>query len=59
VRADNASAGAALERPCANDIDLGLGSPVNGTVSDPGFVIRAWQAVIAYMLMDYRFVFEQ
>jgi hypothetical protein len=51
---------APLERPCANDMNLATGELVNGgTTQDPNYVIRAWQAVVAYMLMDYRFVFEQ
>jgi len=51
---------AALERPCANDMNLATGELVNGgTTQDPSYIIRAWQAVVAYMLMDYRFVFEQ
>ena len=55
-----ASVPAALERPCANDMNLATGEIVNGgTTEDPQYVIRAWQAVVAYMLMDYRFVFEQ
>lgn len=59
---DGVAAGisAALERPCANDMNLATGEIVNGgTTQDPEYVIRAWQAVVAYMLMDYRFVFEQ
>lgn len=59
---DGVAAGAppALERPCANDMNLATGEIVNGgTTEDPQYVIRAWQAVVAYMLMDYRFVFEQ
>ena len=27
--------------------------------ADPQYVVRAWQGVIAYLLMDYRFGFEQ
>lgn len=51
---------APLERPCANDMNLATGEVVNGgTTQDPNYTIRAWQAVVAYMLMDYRFVFEQ
>ncbi len=51
---------APLERPCANDMNLATGEIINGgTTQDPNYVIRSWQAVIAYMLMDYRFVFEQ
>jgi hypothetical protein len=26
--------------------------------SDPNFTIRAWQAVMAYMLSDWRFLYE-
>jgi len=48
-----------LSRPCRNDQDLGTGVAVSGgTTNDPTYMVRAWQAVIAYMLMDYRFVFE-
>jgi len=51
---------AQLDRPCANDVDLATGaarSPA-GTTTDPDYTVRAWQTVIAYMLMDYRFLFE-
>ena len=27
--------------------------------ADPSYVVRAWQGVIAYLLMDYEFGFEQ
>lgn len=48
-----------LERPCANDMDLSTGQlQPGGTTQDPQYVVRAWQAVVAYMLMDYAFVFE-
>jgi hypothetical protein len=51
---------AQLDRPCANDVDLATGAARTpaGTVTDPTYVVRAWQTVIAYMLMDYRFLFE-
>jgi hypothetical protein len=56
---DHAGAPAALDRPCSDDIDLGTGAAVaGGTTTDPTYMVRAWQAVIAYLLMDYRFVFE-
>ena len=48
-----------LDRPCANDMDLSTGMLTNGgTTEDPEYVIRAWQTVVAYMLMDFNFVFE-
>lgn len=53
-------ASASLDRPCAGDVDLisgQLASPP-GTVADPEFVIRAWQTVIAYLLMDARFLLD-
>ena len=40
------------------NIDLATGVEGGGTTQDAQYVIRAWQAVIAYMLMDYNFVFE-
>jgi hypothetical protein len=52
---------ATLNRPCANDFDLVSGAlkvPA-GRVADPQFTVRAWQAVVAYLLMDYRFIAEQ
>jgi len=49
----------ALSRPCANDVDVTTGAFGNfGTVNDPAFVVRAWQTVIAYLLMDYDFLFD-
>jgi hypothetical protein len=29
-----------------------------GITTDPSYMIRSWQAVIAYMLMDYKFLFQ-
>ncbi|MCS6912092.1 MAG: hypothetical protein RMK29_07080 [Myxococcales bacterium] len=29
-----------------------------GFADDPRYVVRAWQAVVAYLLLDYRFLFE-
>lgn len=51
---------AALNRPCANDVDLVTGQArvPAGTVNDPEFVVRGWQTVIAYLLMDYKFMME-
>ena len=63
ARTDFTSSGAGmrLARPCANDVDVVTGQAVTpaGTVNDPQFVVRAWQTVIAYLLMDYRFITEQ
>lgn len=59
ARDDHASAGNNLERPCKNDVNPYSGAPVSGNGTDANKMIRAWQAVIAFMLMDYRFVFEQ
>lgn len=62
ARTDFASSGAGmrLARPCANDVDVQTGAArvPAGTVNDPQFVVRAWQTVIAYLLMDYRFIME-
>jgi hypothetical protein len=49
---------ASLGRPCASDMDLATGNLVSGTTQDATYSIRAWQTVIAYMLMDYTFIFE-
>ena len=34
------------------------GGPNNSLQEDPDYVIRSWMAVVAYMLADYRFVYE-
>jgi hypothetical protein len=49
-----------LERPCAGDIELSSGQPIaGGTTRDNLYVIRAWQAVVATLLMDPRFTLEK
>jgi hypothetical protein len=49
----------ALERPCASDIDVATGVvQKTGTTQDPTYVLRAWQGLVAYLLMDDRFVLE-
>ena len=62
ARTDGLSSGAGtrLARPCANDVDVitGAARTPAGTVNDPQFAVRAWQTVIAYLLMDYRFITE-
>lgn len=47
-----------LERPCANTVDVRTGVATAGTSKDPTYVLRAWQGVLAYLLMDDRFVLE-
>jgi hypothetical protein len=48
-----------LERPCAGDVELSTGLPLTGTTRDDLYVIRAWQAVVASLLMDPRFTLEK
>lgn len=48
-----------LERPCASDVELSTGLPASGTTQDRQYVIRAWQAVVATMLLDPRFTLEK
>jgi hypothetical protein len=52
---------AALERPCSSDLNLetGLTSSVSGIVRDETYVVRAWQAVLAAVLLDPRFTLER
>jgi hypothetical protein len=53
------AASVALDRPCAADLDLGTVTPTpGGIVADPQFTVRAWQAVVAFLLMDPDFVLE-
>ena len=47
-----------LERPCAADIDVATGQVLAGTKTDPTYMRRAWQGLLAYLLMDDRFVLE-
>jgi hypothetical protein len=48
-----------LERPCAGDVELSTGAVLTGTTRDDAYVIRAWQAVVATLLMDPRFTLEK
>ncbi len=50
---------AALQRPCANDVELSTGAVVAGTTQDSTYAVRAWQAVIATLLLDPRFTLEK
>lgn len=54
------SESATLERPCTGDIDVATGRTVmGGTTRDDAYVIRAWQAVVAALLLDPRFTLEK
>jgi hypothetical protein len=39
-------------------LDTGTALDGGGLTSDPNYTIRAWTAVVAYLLSDYRFVYE-
>ncbi len=47
-----------LERPCSTDIDVATGQVSPGTTQDPTYMLRAWQGVLAHLLMDDQFVLE-
>ncbi|MBT9560916.1 MAG: hypothetical protein IV100_33130, partial [Myxococcales bacterium] len=47
-----------LERPCSTDIDVATGVVSAGMTTDPTYVIRAWQGLLSYLLMDDHFVLE-
>lgn len=54
-----AAAGRADLGPCRATTDYSTGATVpGGFTDDPQYVVRAWQGVVSYMLMDYRFLFE-
>lgn len=48
-----------LQRPCSPTVDTATGQSVEGNEDDAGYTVRAWQAVIASLLMDPRFVLER
>jgi hypothetical protein len=52
---------ATLDRPCSSDVNLetGVTTPGAGITQDPTYVIRAWQAVLATLLLDPRFTLER
>jgi hypothetical protein len=39
-------------------LDTGAAIDGGGLTTDPNYTIRAWTAVVAYLLSDYRFVYE-
>lgn len=49
-----------LPTRCRRTKDLMTGENLSGggIVSDPNYTIRAWTAVVAYLLSDYRFLYE-
>jgi hypothetical protein len=45
--------------PCSSTMDFATGEPwPGGFDEDPGYVVRAWQGVLAYLLSDYLFLSE-
>lgn len=45
--------------PCGTEVDSITGEPLaNPITDDPNYTVRAWQAVITYMLSDFRFLTE-
>ena len=45
--------------PCRATTHFATGARVAGGFNDdPQHIVRAWQGVVSYMLMDYRFLFE-
>ncbi len=50
---------AALPSRCVRTKDLQTGAALATTLtSDPNYTIRAWMAVVAYLLSDYKFIYE-
>lgn len=44
---------------CRRTRDLDSGEPLSEPlIRDPDYVLRAWMAVVAYLLSDYRFIYE-
>lgn len=53
------SASSSLTSECRADTLPDSGAAVqNGYSDDPQFVVRAWQAVLAYVLLDYKTLYE-
>ena len=50
----------ALPSRCVRTKDLRTGETFSGggLKTDPNYTIRAWMAVVAYLLSDYRFLYE-
>jgi|TARA_B100002003_G_scaffold248122_1_gene281195 hypothetical protein len=48
-----------LPNLCMRNLDLETGAPLDEPLrDDPDYVMRSWMAVVAYLLSDYRFIFE-
>ena len=44
---------------CQRSLDLETGSSLDtALLEDPDYIVRAWMAVAAYLMSDYRFVYE-
>ncbi len=56
----NRSESSSLPSRCRRTKDLVTGEALSGggLTTDPNYTIRAWTAVVAYLLSDYRFVYE-
>ena len=61
----NKSESASLPARCIRSKDMFTGLSLNMTggkdgrlLTDPNYVVRSWMAVVAYLLADYRFVYE-
>ena len=61
----NKSESASLPARCIRSKDLLTGASLNVTgvkdgrlLTDPTYVVRSWMAVVAYLLTDYRFIYE-
>ena len=53
------TASRALGARCRADVHYASGQTVAGGFSEDGnYMVRAWQAVVAYLLLDYKFLFE-
>ncbi len=51
---------ASLPVRCARSKDMYTGAALGpaGMLTDPNYTVRAWTAVVAYLLADYRFIYE-
>ena len=50
--------GVNLPGACQATTDRITGDPMSGIVDDPDYTVRAWTAVISYLMSDYRYLFE-
>ncbi len=57
--ADLQKNGAAAVAACSESRDLLPACAAKKVTADPSYTVRAWQGLVAYMLMDYRFLSEE